>query len=1368
MARRVSKRVATLLLSASVGNPTTLTSLATVATVATVQTAAAQSMYDIDNGLSHNTVRCVAQDSHGFMWFGTARGLSRFDGRHYKNFYAAEADSTALGSNSIHSLFADSGGDLWVGTAAGVYIYNHKRNTFTRFTARTAGDVYISTTVNSISDDGNRLWIGTQGQGLFAYDRATGELLQNSLHSSMVSTVVCGRNGAVYSGSEMGTISQLTSGAVHVGAIYSDHSTDGQRNSEITSMCVRGDTIWFSSSSGRLKSLVRDTGGGFRVKSWDSVARHATSIFSYDSRTLWIGTASGIEIFDTATGRSGHMADDRYINDIYRDREGGIWLATQYGGVSYVPRRLKSFETGLSDNPEGPGALIVNAFCRDGSGRVWVGTWNGGLICLDEATGARLPLPLRRPLPGVENIQCLMLDGNDLWIGTHSQGVWVLDTVSGRVRNFRHDRDNPSSLADNSVNVIYRDRAGVIHIGTEWGLNRWEPATGGFHTESRTGNQANISDILEDGEGNLWFASTGTGVFRLSAGGDSWSAFRRVTGSGSLSVSDRVACLFEDSSGRIWAGTDMGLCWFDRRDGGGFVPFEPTGTTLPAQSVSSIEQDSNGFLWVSTGAGLLCIDVNKGVVVNHFTHTDELQGNQFNHRSSMRSPDGRLYFGGIDGFNSFHPEKFRSNTHVPRTVLTALRVNGREITPDMASGPLSEAIHMVRKIKLNSRQNSLSFDFSSMSYQSPGQNRYSFRLAGWDTDWSIPRAVGEATYSNLPPGRYRFEVVGSNNDGLWSVPATLDVTIRPPLHLSWSAWLVYTVALCGGVAGIARTIAKRRRRRLKEYVAEHEKASYRNKIEFFTNLAHEIRTPLTLIKIPLESIISSGDGNVHTRKFLDIMNKNAGRLLGSINQLLDLRKSEEAGYRLTPRPCDVSTLVMESCERFRPALEIRGVSIAVDIKADGVTEAPMEGCVFCVDADAMCKIVDNLISNAAKYATRVVTVSLVASTDGFTLTVADDGEGIARDGTQDRIFEPFYQADGSRAGTGIGLPLARVLTEKHGGTIAVESDKGLGARFIVSIPRLTDTFDDAENTVETRMAVDIAGITTPVDLNAEASLDTASATPAAPSSPAANGDETAKPTAEPAAAIEPATVLIVDDNDELRSLLIDVVGANHRVLAAENGLAALHILEDNDVDIVVSDIVMPEMDGYQLTEFVKSNIRYSHIPVIQLTARASMKDRMKGLEYGSDAYIEKPFSADHLLCQIANLLDNRRRLRAAWHHATLYGNDAPVAGASDRDDKFIEKLNAEIERNIQNEHFYLDTLADSMCMSRSNFYRKIKSLFDVSPNEYLRRYRLKKAAEMLRGGRLQPSDVYMLVGFNSLSYFSTCFKNYYGTSPSRF
>ena len=598
-----------------------------------------------------------------------------------------------------------------------------------------------------------------------------------------------------------------------------------------------------------------------------------------------------------------------------------------------------------------------------------------------------------------------------------------------------------------------------------------------------------------------------------------------------------------------------------------------------------------------------------------------------------------------------------------------------------------------------------------------------FRLEGWDDGWSQPRAGGEATYSNLPPGRYRFEVTGSNNDGLWGETSGLDIIIRPPLYLTWVAWLLYAALLCGTIFSIVRTADKRRRRRLKEYVAEHEKASYRNKIEFFTNLAHEIRTPLTLIKIPLESIISSGDGNVHTRNFLEIMNKNATHLLGSINQLLDLRKSEEAGYRLTMTTCDVAALVNEACIRFRSALEIKGIAITTDI--------PATPTLFDVDVDAMDKIVGNLLSNASKYAAREIKVSLTADSTGFALTVSDDGDGIERNQTQEKIFEAFYQADGSKAGTGIGLPLTKALVEKHGGTITLVSDKGLGASFTVFIPR--------------------------------------SELPAGAAAPSSGPDESHEnEEGDFGVTGENAIVLIVDDNDELRGVLVDIIGRYYRVLSAENGLAALQILEDSDVDIIVSDIMMPEMDGYQLTEFVKSNIRYSHIPVIQLTARTSMKDRMKGLEYGSDAYIEKPFSSEYLLRQIANLIDNRRRLREVYRHATLYGGAAPSAGTNDRDDKFIEKLNSEIERNIRNENFYLDTLAESLCMSRSNFYRKIKSLFDISPNEYLRRYRLKKAAEMLRDGKLQASDIYVLVGFNSLSYFSTCFKNYYGVSPSKY
>lgn len=1291
--------------------------------------------YDVDNGLSNNTVRCVAQDSLGFMWFGTADGLSRFDGRHYRNYYRDADNPNALGNSAIYSLYVAPGGQLWIGTANGIYIYEPTPDTFRHFSLETENHVKIGSRVNSITgaDDG-RIWIGTQGQGLFIYDPSTESLRQSSRRTSMVSVVKRMSDGRMVVGSEVGSLSLFTPQGDFIRTLFSDIGFGDIRNAEISALCIRGDTLWFGMGIRGFSDLI--LGDKPRRHAPDKAAGtfNVQSILSLSERELLIGTNSGLYQFDIPDDRFTRAMDTatpfgdyhHSVNDIYRDREGGIWIATEYGGVHYLPRHLKTFEQYLSVNsPDTRGGMIVTCFCEDNARNIWVGTVDNGIFCFHAPTGRQIAQP---KIPFIANVQCMMFDGPRLWVGTAADGLYIIDTRTGGVENCRHKRYDPTSINDNCVTALLRDHKGRIFVGTAWGLNRYERKTKQFAQESRANNQANVSQIIEDRLGNIWIATRNTGVFRYTPGQNVWRQYGYNASHPESLRSNHIETMFEDLGGRIWFGSENGLSYYSYETNA-FARFDPEGFGSMSQMTAGIEQDREGRLWVSGNTGICCIDIAAMRVVNRFGRVDGLQSNQFNPRAVFKTRGGKLFFGGVNGFNAFNPDRFRNNDHRPEVRLTGIYVNSREVTAGAADSPLKQAVYETKRLKLRSFQNSVTFNYAAFSYQSPRKNRYRYRLTGWDADWVDAGYRPQASYSNLPPGRYRFEVEGSNNDGVWCErPATLDLTIVPPLYRTTVAYVFYVLLFFTALILFIVMQNRRHHRRLREYAAEQEKATYRAKIEFFTNLAHEIRTPLSLIKAPLESIVRSGDGNIQTRNYLEIMNRNVATLLNLINQLLDFRKMEEMHYSLQFASCDIVALVEDICIRFRAAVETSGLRLEAHL--------PDHPVVYNVDRDAMTKIINNVLVNAVKYASSQVRISLTEEGGRFRIVVTDDGPGIDRKMRSD-IFKVFYRAGDHKTGTGLGLPLARLLAEKHGGTLQLlpPDAEGGGAAFEIRIP---------QNAVAEQ----------PPEPLSETILPSAGQLPEAPAATGADKEEE-------------SVVLIVEDNEELRGIVSDIVSENYSVLTACTGRQALEVLAAESVDVIVSDLMMPEMDGYELCEFVKSDMRYCHIPVIQLTAKASVEDRIKGLEYGADAYIEKPFSPNHLLVQIRNILENRHRLRAAYGALPQMGN-AHIAGTSHKDQEFMEKLNAEILANIGNENFYIESLAENMYMSRSNFYRKVKALLGVSPNEYLRTFRLEQAASLLRTGEYTVSDIYMYVGFSSISYFSSCFKRHFGMAPSKY
>lgn len=1282
--------------------------------------------YNADSGLSHNTVRCIVQDRRGFMWFGTADGLSRFDGASFR-VYNSEDLRHGLLNTSVYALCADRKNRLWVGTEQGVYLYDERKDVFSHFTVRTQYGVIITGRITRIFENGDgKIWIGTEAQGFFIYHPEESRLEQNSRLADAVTDMVEGPDWNVFVSARNGTVAEFDSEAKQRMILSADVS--GGSVPSVRSLCYSNDELWGCfETDGFAKMAWSDNGTGKWTEHREIPAR---VVLPLSRGELMIGSDDGLFVFYAGSGAIDPVSDmsarnNGYtytVNALYRDREGGIWIATQYNGIGYLPRRLKPIEH-MSLKIGEQGKTLATCFAEDGNGNLWVGIDKRGVVKV-AADGRVDADPLRGTGESfrreLKNIRALLVDGDRLWLGTASGGVYARDMRTGAVRNYRNDPGVRTSLCDNEVETLFRDDTGTIYAGTPWGFACYDPASDDFVRVNKGGNDLSVCGFAQAEPGVVWVLARNKGAFLYNTATGDFQHYMIARKGTPNSV-----CILTDSRGGTWLGTESGLFRLNPETRH-FVPFGAADGSLKGLAIASLEEGADGTLWLGSNNGIFCLDTETEEVRYHLTVRDGLTANQFNDRASLHARDGRLYFSGINGYSVFRPEMLQRNGFVPPVYLTGLLLNDRWVGIDRGgkdSSPLKRPLHLNGELRLKYNQNSVGFTFAALSYQSSSKNRYAYRLSGRDEEW-IATDRGEVHFPNLSPGKYTFEVRGSNDDGVWSEKtASVAFVILPPFYRS--AWAVVLYLLLAGAAAwlSAKYLRRKHRQKLAEFASRQEKINYQSKIDFFTNVAHEIRTPLSLIKVPLESILREDERySPKVRDYLHIMEKNTSNLLEMVNQLLDLRKTEETDYTPSMELCAVSELVDELCSRFGPAAEVGGIRLERHIES---------GVVARVDRDAISKIVNNLLSNALKYAKNHCSVVLDSDESIFRITVSDDGQGIVPEDVE-RIFNTFYQSGNSKGGTGIGLPLARLLAIKHGGSVVCANGPQGGAVFTVEIPLNTETTPAA----------------------APAGTDAGHTADATPPPPASDESATCR-------------ILVVEDNDDLRGVIAEIVGARYEVLTAANGCKALDVLADRNCDLIVSDIMMPEMDGYELCEYVKSELRYSHIPIIQLTAKTSVEDKVRGLEYGADAYIEKPFSSEHLMAQIDSLIRNRERIRRALLTDTGHADTASL-GLNRRDAEFIEKLNLHIEEHLCEETFYIEQLAEKMFMSRSNFYRKVKSLFGVSPNDYMKTYRLRKAAEMIRSGDFLIKEIYEQVGFKTSSYFSACFREEFGMTPKQY
>lgn len=1299
--------------------------------------------YQVEDGLSHNTVWCAIQDSYGFIWLGTSDGLNRYDGRGNKVYRNVLNDKFSLENNFVEALI-ELEGNIWVGTNSGLYIYDRATDRFSYFDKTTQYGVYISSEIKKIIKTQNGLlWIATLGQGFFIYDPKTDVLTQNSVQTSFVWDIC-----------QSSDRKKIYISSLQEGLLCFDENGKFLQSYEISLKANAPDSyrvnciqdiegvIWIGAGSNLLSRLDQQTG---IVENYDASALNFGAIhclLRYTEQELLVGTDNGLYLFDRAAKtfqRADNPADprslsDQTINGMMWDAEGALWVLTNLGGINYMSKQTKRFDYYSPAYLSGiPGAgEVVGPFCESKDNNAWIGTQNG-LYFFDAAT-RELTEYIIAGNKKKYDIRSLLLDGDHLWVGTYAEGIRVINLRTGAVKAYTHSRGIPNTICSNDVLSIYKDRKGEIFVGTSWGLCQYNPATDNFMTITSVGSMISIVDIYEDMYNNLWIATSNSGVFSYNTVNWHWKHYQHEREDSTTITSNSVVTLFEDAKGTMWFGTNGGgLCSFDSKTKT-FIDFDPQNTLLPNKVIYSIEQDQTGDLWISSNAGIFKINpITKGNF-RQFTINDGLQGNQFMSRSSLKSSDGKLYFGGINGFNVFQPDRFVDNTYIPPVYVTDIRLPYQTDEQEVKKMlQLGKPLYLADKITLSYQNNSFSIRFVALSFEDPARNRYSYILKGVDKEWIMNSENNTASYTNLPPGEYEFEVRGSNNDHQWNEKTTtLKVVITPPWWRTTLAYIVYVLLLLGWMGWLAwrwnLQVKRKYKRRMEKYQIAKEQEVYKSKISFFINLVHEIRTPLSLIRLPLEKLLEK-EREGKDAKYLSVIDKNVNYLLGITNELLDFQKMESGSLNLNLKNCDIKELVSDVYNQFTSPAELKEIKLVLTL--------PDHDLKSMVDRDKLSKILVNLMGNAIKYTRTRIELKLISDDAGYEIQVIDDGPGVP-DEQKQKIFEAFYQLPddkvASTVGTGIGLAYAKSLAEAHQGGLRLEDNAMGGSSFILSLPMKEWEIEKVADIVEIR-------------------------------SEEAKTSDNVTSTHQG----KKFTVLLVEDNIELLNLTRESLVEWYRVLRAFNGREALEILSRESVDVIVSDVMMPEMDGLELCSKVKSEIDYSHIPVILLTAKTTLESKVEGLECGADVYLEKPFSVKQLHMQIENLL----KLRQSFHKlmVSLAGKTVAVSttefAVSQKDCEFITKIQGVIAEQLADENFSIDILSEQMHMSRSNFYRKIKALSGMSPNDYLKTLRMNKAAELIMSGT-RISEVAAQVGFTSSSYFAKCFKSQYGVLPKEY
>lgn len=1315
---------------------------------------------EVKDGLSNNQVNAIYKDSHGFMWFGTASGLNRYDGYDIRIYRSQKDDAKSLPDNYIEEIQEDASGNLWILTGAGYAIYNPGTDSFDRNVEAWMWNIGINGAPSKVYIDTEKTyWISVAGRGVYCYKAGMKaaeavKISPKELSKVGISSMMECDDGILVAHDD-GTLSCLDKEKLDMKWVNRDIPAQLEKD-EVNTFDLfvdRNGRVWVYSVIGvwiydlprkawELCSPRNDTYNIVRALAQDKYGN------------VWVGRdQDGVTVIDK-DGRHTHLANDsnneralsnNTITALYEDAAGTMWVGTYKKGVSYYNE--SAFKFGIADVGD------INCVEDGEKDIVWLGTNGNGLVRWNTVTGERKVFSHTADSRSLSSdvIVSLLLDSSGrLWAGTFWGGLNCYD--GNRFVHYRSEKETAKSSYDN-IWALAEDKDKNIWIGTlGGGIQCLNPRTGIFTTYS-TGNSNLVSDYISSlvvGRGNTLIIGTSAGMAFMDL------ATRKITNftgthSGKARFSNQtINQVYEDSRGLIWVATREGLNVYDpKRDELYEVPLKPDFSKL---FILGIEEDDRKSIWVSTGGELINIvlsadDKTGKLSFCCYTYNDKdgLQSCDFNQRSLKRLHTGEIVVGGLYGLNRFRPDNIKYNRNLPKVMFTGFQLFNEDVKVGKECAGrviLPEALNETKEVVLDYKQNVFTVLFASDNYVLPEKTRYFYKLEGFNDDWLTDMSdMHRVTYTNLAPGTYFLKVKATNSDGYAGTDeASLKIVILPPFWMTPWAYACYIFLLIGGLFMALYTVQRRERnkfriRQMEQDVKKTEEVN-QMKFRFFTNVSHELRTPLTLIISPLESMIKEAVDAKQLDK-LKMMHRNALRLLNLVNQLLDFRKNEMAGLHLALSEGDIVAYVQNICNSFLMLSEKKNVHLTFFSAVESLNMA--------FDEDKVGKIVMNLLSNAFKFTpdggrVDVSLEVLKGSPETLEIKVSDTGIGV-KDEDKEHIFERFYQVEhegeGHRStGSGIGLSLVRDFVTLHGGAVRVFDNAGSGSVFVVDIP----------------VKHSVVNVATP--LSEEAAEEDAVALEVSEN----EGEEDTAP----GEGKKKPLVLIVDDNEDFIFFMKDSLSLYFSVQSASDGAEAWKMIPGLMPDLIVSDLMMPQMDGNELCRWVKTDKRTRNIPFILLTAKQSVENKVEGLTIGADDYVTKPFSMEVLILRMRKLIDlsSRSKLR------TRIDPEPSEIVITSLDEKLIENAIKYVEENISRSDLSVEELSHELGMSRVHLYKKLLQITGKTPIEFIRIIRLKRAAQLLRESQKNVSEIAYQLGFNNPKYFSKYFKDEFGVLPS--
>lgn len=1328
------------------------------------------------DGFSLNSVNDIGQDENGLIWLGTRNGLMRYDGTELRVVYRVEGDFEQEQTNDIFSINVDTTTGIWIGSKNGLSLYSYIADSCKQFewekpSSQTTSSRWIHDVLRVSEEE---VWIATRF-GIDIYDVKNKVITSHkhyindrtSISSNDITDIYQTKDGTIWVGTHRG-LNQLVGreGDKLKFKRYDLGELDDNQISQSYISCIEEDhngNIWVGTHDGLFyKGTDKDQFERFGSKPDQELTNEIIQDLTLDhDDRLWVATYYGLNIIDSTQKVLSRIIHDptksnglagNSVRSLFTDKQGGVWIATYFGGINYWNNNLLNFERMDERNGTQLGYRVVSAIEEDDESNVYFGTDGEGINIYDPVKNTFKKVDELDQGNQIGIVKSLLYQGEKkFWIGTFNRGLINIDFETGAFKQYRRRRDQDHSISSNQVLTIAKGIGNQIWLGTlTKGLDLFDPDKGviqNFHTNGANQYIVNnsVRALCVNKKGDL-IVGTGGGICLLTY--DSYKNgefdFKILRSSDGQNDGIYVHDIIEDSNGKIWIASQSNGLYYLEDDK--IVSTQLEGVT----SIFSIIEDKEGKLWLSSQQGIVSYDIATG----DFRILDKKDGvdpNEFNTKSRLFSSSGKVYFGGASGVTVFNPSTLGfTNDYAPNLIITRFNLMGKDLQANDSTGILKKSIEYTDELTLAYDQNIFTIHFSMPSFINSEKNTYAYRLKGLDNNW-VTTNNAFVSFTIQRGATYVFEVKGVNSNGVATNDVTtLRINVKNAPWLTWWAYLIYLIVFVSSLLLIIYSFQSRLKlqHKLETEIREfhNQQEANQQKLQFFTNISHEFRTPLTLIAGPLEKLIADYKGPSYVFRQLQVIKRNTDQLFKLINELMDFRKLENKQMKLQTAEGDIVKFANEIYLSFKQQAKISKLDYSFR------TESPHINVYF--DRDKLEKVLFNLISNAFKYTPQEGKIEVIVREipGSVAISVIDSGDGIAPDHL-DKIFDRFYEipkqksTNKSVSGSGIGLAIAKNVMDLHRGELKVNSELGKGSEFTMELRLGKAHLSDDEIIISFKSSEDISQYSKVL-----------------PAHDSEYGHVTKEENDHRSE--KRSRVLIVEDNRDIAHFMHNVLNDHYEISLAENGALGFQEALASQPDLIISDVMMPVMDGIEFCYKIKSDIRTSHIPFILLTARTSLVYKYDGLESGADEYLSKPFEIKELLLKCKNIINGQERLKKRFSET----GELPVSEASTNsiDEVMMGKAIQIIRENIGNEFFGIQLLCDSLGISRSLLFTKFKAWTNQTPNDYILSARMKKAATLIEQNKVNISQVGYMVGFKSANYFSKSFKKYYSMSPKTY